>query len=239
MHALASAGFVPSSKPRPVAAEPWFRHANGAKLRTMLAMLARLHEHDDTPVDDRVVVLRGMKWADYERMLQARGDAPVPRFAFWEGELEIMTPSFPHESIKSRIGRLVEVWCLEHDIEFSPCGSWTLKKRKGQAGLEPDESYVFGPVRGARRPDLAIEVVWTSGGIDKLAIYAKLGVQEVWFWRRGKIHVHVLRGETYVQSAKSKVLPGIDLPQLCSFLGRDTASQAIRAYRAALTRRSK
>ncbi|HKY38762.1 MAG TPA: Uma2 family endonuclease [Polyangiaceae bacterium] len=202
-------------------------------------MLARLDEHDDTPVEDHIVVLRGMKWSDYERMLKVRGEAPVPRFAYLEGELEIMTPSMPHESIKSWIGRLVEVWCLEHDIEFSPVGSWTLKKRRAKAGLEPDECYVFGQVKGAKRPDLAIEVVWTSGGIDKLAIYARLGVPEVWFWRRGKLRIHVLRGDAYVESAKSKLLPGIDLPQLCSYLDRDSASQAMREYRAALTRRSK
>jgi Uma2 family endonuclease len=86
---------------------------------------------------------------------------------------------------------------------------------------------------------LAIEVVWTSGGIDKLTIYARLGVPEVWFWRRGKLRVHVLRGQAYVESPKSKLLPGIDLSQLCSYLDRDTASQAVREYRAALNRRSK
>jgi Uma2 family endonuclease len=197
-------------------------------------MLAQLLEHDDTPTEDRIVILHDVSWADYERILEVRGEAPVPRIAYVEGELELMTPSLPHESLKSRIGRLTEVWCLEKGIEFSAYGSWTVKKKKAKSGLEPDECYVFGRVKGPKRPDLAIEVVWTSGGVSKLEAYAKLGVREVWFWRRGRISIHVLEGEDYVDSAASRLLPGIDLVQLASYLDRETDSQAIREYRAAI-----
>jgi Uma2 family endonuclease len=200
-------------------------------------MLARqLMERDDTPVEDKIVVLRGLGWSDYQRMLELRGDASVPRFAFLEGELEIMTPSLPHESIKSRIGCLVEVWCLEKGIEFSPYGSWTLEKKEKLGGVEPDECYVFGVDPEPERPDLAIEVVWTSGGIKKLDIYLKLGVKEVWFWRRGQITVHVLSDDGYAEQTSSVALPGIDLEQLVSYLDRPSASQAIREYRAAIVK---
>ena len=202
----------------------------------MPSMLAeRLKDHDDTPREDRIVVLHGMRWSDYQRMLEVRGEASVPRLAYLEGELEIMTPSLPHESIKSRIGRLVEVWCLEKGIEFSPYGSWTLENKEKERGLEPDECYVFSAVAEPLRPDLAIEVVWTSGGVRKLDIYKQLGVQEVWFWRKGRISVHLLRDGEYVDAPTSHVLPGIDLAQLVGFLDRPTASQAVREYRAALT----
>ncbi len=199
-------------------------------------MLAeQLKNHDDTPTEDRIVVLRGLSWDDYQRLLEVRGEASVPRFAFLEGELEIMTPSLPHESIKSRIGCLVEVWCDVKGIEFSPYGSWTLENKREKRGLEPDECYVFGVVAEPERPDLAIEVVWTRGGVKKLDIYSALGVPEVWFWRRGAISVHWLEDGDYVDAAASRVLPGIDLTQLASFLDRTTASQAMREYRAALT----
>jgi Uma2 family endonuclease len=198
-------------------------------------MLARrLEDHDDTPMEDKIVVLRGLRWSDYQRMLEVRGAAPVPRFAYLDGGLEIMTPSRPHESLKSRIGQLVEVWCLEKGIEFSAYGSWTLENKAAERGLEPDECYVFGNVAEPERPDLAIEVVWTAGGVSKLEIYASLGVPEVWFWRRGRITVHLLQAETYVESPTSVTLTGIDLVQLASYLDRPTASEAIRAYRAAL-----
>jgi Uma2 family endonuclease len=200
-------------------------------------MLAeRLRDHDDTPVDDKIVVVRGLSWSDYQRLLEVRGDASVPRYAYLEGELELTTPSRPHESIKSRIGCLVEAWCLERGIDFSPCGSWTLENKPKESGIEPDECYVFGDLGEPTRPDLAIEVVWTSGGVKKLEIYRRLGVREVWFWRRGRISVHVLDAEGYSEAPGSSVLPGIDLDQLVSFLDRPSASQAIREYRAVLAK---
>ncbi|HTQ46620.1 MAG TPA: Uma2 family endonuclease, partial [Polyangiaceae bacterium] len=101
---------------------------------------------------------------------------------------------------------------------------------------EPDECYVFGPMAGRKVPDLAIEVVWTWGGIDKLQIYRKLGVREIWYWRKGEITPYRLHGERYRRIATSKVLPGIDLRQLASFLDRPFTSQAMREYRAALRR---
>ena len=59
-------------------------------------MLAEtLAEHDDTPVADNIVVIYGATWADYQRLLELRGEASVPRLAYLEGALEIMTPREP------------------------------------------------------------------------------------------------------------------------------------------------
>jgi Uma2 family endonuclease len=193
------------------------------------------------PVDDddqdHIVHLHGVSWADYLRVLRMRGDHSAPRITYLEGELEIMSPSRSHEFIKSHIGRLVEVYCLEHDIDFEPYGSWTIKKKPARRGAEPDECYVFGDVRDPKRPDLAIEVVWTSGRIDKLEVYRKLGVREVWYWRDGELRPYQLWGERYRPIARSKVLAGIDLAELTRFVERSPVSRAIREYRAALVRR--
>jgi Uma2 family endonuclease len=114
---------------------------------------------------------------------------------------------------------------------------WTLEAKDEASGVEPDECYVFGDVSEPARPDLAIEVVWTSGGIDQLAAYGRLGLREVWFWRRGRLSVHVLRGDTYEEVAGSQALAGIDLGQLASYLDQPTTSRAMREYRAALRER--
>jgi Uma2 family endonuclease len=209
----------------------------------MMPALRKLNEIEDAPLDeDRVVYLSDVTWADYQRLLAMRGDRSAPRISYLEGLVEIMSPSRTHDVIKSRIGCLVEVYCLENDIEFEVCGSWTIGERRVRRGAEPDECYLFHGSRNPKRPDLAIEVVWSSGGIDKLDVYRKLGVREVWYWRRGEARViqpYVLHGERYRASRKSKMLPGIDLEELASFLDRPTASQAIRAYRAALIRRKR
>ena len=190
-----------------------------------------LTDHDDRPVDDKIVLLRDATWADYQRLLEMRGDKSVPRIAYLEGVVEITTPSQPHESLKSWIGRLVETWCLEKGIEFSAFGSWTLENKEERRGVEADECYVFGENPMGRRPDLAIEVVWTSGGLDKLDIYRKLGIREIWFWRRGRLAAHALRGDAYQEILASEVLHGIDLVELAEHLDRPTTSQAIRDYR--------
>jgi Uma2 family endonuclease len=208
------------------------RNAGAGYNGSMVAQV--LTDHDDTPVEDKIIVLRGASWADYQRLLEMRGDRSAPRLCYLEGELEIMSPSSTHEFLKSMIGRLVEAWCLERGVDFSPYGSWTLEKKDVERGVEADECYVFGEVAEPERPDLAIEVVWTSGGLNKLEIYRKLGVREVWFWRRGRLTVHRLQGDAYEEVSASIVLPGIDLAELASYLDRRIASQAIREYRAAL-----
>ncbi|HUL82006.1 MAG TPA: Uma2 family endonuclease [Gammaproteobacteria bacterium] len=196
---------------------------------------AELAARDSEPREDHFVQFHGVTWADYLRLLRIRGDHSAPRITYVEGTLEIMSPSRTHDEIKSYIGRLVEAWCLERGIDFTPYGSWTLKSEREKRGVEADECYVFGPEpKRKRRPDLAIEVVWTSGGIDKLDVYRKLGVREVWYWDEGRLQAYVRRGLSFVAVAASEALPGIDLEQLTGFLDRPTASQAIRDYRAAL-----
>ena len=145
-----------------------------------------------------------------------------------------MSPSRTHESIKSLIGCLVETYCLERNIEFNTFGSWTIEDKALERGVEPDECYVFSGASDPTRPDLAIEVVWTSGGINKLDVYRALDVREVWYWRKGRITPFVLRTATYEEFAASEALPEIDLTQLAGFLDRPTTSAAIRAYREAL-----
>jgi len=177
-----------------------------------------------------------VSWEDYEHLLELRGDKSAPRITYLEGTLEIMAPSRQHEGIRSLIGSLVEAWCIDRGIELMPYGSWTLKERKEERGVEPDECYVFGTEARAR-PQLAIEVEWTSGGLDKLEVYKRLGVGEVWHWRKGVIQVFVLEGDGYRESERSLVLPDLDLQLLASFLDRPTLTTAVREFRAALATR--
>jgi Uma2 family endonuclease len=188
---------------------------------------------DDTPREDHFVYLDGVSWEDYEHLLALRGDRSAPRFTYLKGTLEIMSPSKDHEAIKSFIGRLVEAWCFDRGIELTPYGSWTLKERREDRGAEPDECYVFG-TEPRDRPHLAIEVEWTSGRMDKLEVYKRLGVDEIWYWRKGAIHVHVRSGDGYDEVPRSQLLSDLDLELVASMLDRPTLTQAVRDFRAAL-----
>lgn len=198
-------------------------------------MLARpVVETDNTYAADHIVVLRGATWVDFQRMLEIKAERSIPRVSFSLGNLQLMSPSRSHEFIKFVIGRLVEVYCSVKQIEFSGYGGWTLERKHLDRGVEPDECYVFGTNPNAELPDLAIEVIWTSGGIDKLEIYRALGVKEVWLWRAGRLSAHILQNDRYVESSVSAILPGLDLDHLARFIDRPTASQSIREFRATL-----
>ncbi|MFT7623346.1 MAG: Uma2 family endonuclease [Myxococcota bacterium] len=200
----------------------------------LIGMSTATHGHHEPSPPDQLVVLRGATWADYQRMQEMRGDASSPRLAFLDGYLEIISPSEQHEALKSVIGCLIQAWCYHRDIDFTPVGAWTLEDKEQARGAEPDECYKFGRANEGGRPDLAIEVVWTSGRLDKLEIYRKLGVAEVWYWRRGQLTVHRNRDEVFEHVSASEALPGLDVQLLASFVDMRPVSAAVRAFRRAL-----
>jgi Uma2 family endonuclease len=193
---------------------------------------APLGPPDPSRVDHRVV-LRGVSWQQYEELLRIRGDEAGTRMTFLKGELEIMSPSRDHELIKKMWARLLEAYAEESGIELVGHGSWTVRSVAVERGLEPDECYVVG-VRDVVAPDLALEVIWTSGLLDKMEVSRGLGVREVWVWRDDRIEVCVLRDGAYERAASSELLPGIDLARVATLLRRSDQTAAVREYRAHL-----
>lgn len=198
-----------------------------------MASEKRVPAGEYVPTADQRIVTYGAPWSHFEKQLALRGDRASPRIAFLDGALELMSPSKDHERIKSYIGCLIEAYALERGIDLSPYGGWTLKTAPKQAGLEPDECYLLGD-QERDTPDLAIEVVWTRGGIDKLEIYRRLGVREVWRWKKSRIEVYVLRDDRYENVQQSVVFPDLEVERLGSFLDYPTAMQAVKAFRETL-----
>src|SRR5579864_8758766 len=108
---------------------------------------------------DQRVTLHGLTWEQYEAILAMKGDERVPRMAFLDGELELMSPSVDHDRIKQWISHLLEVWLDEHSIDYDTAGSWTLRKKRRKRGVEPDDCFFIGRASdGTQMPDIAIEV---------------------------------------------------------------------------------
>ena len=194
------------------------------------------HAVEAEPVSDEhdhIVILNRATWADYERLVELRGESSVPRLTYSKGRLQLMRPSRHHETLASVIGRLVEAWCMDAGLDLTPVGSWTLKNVTEERGLEPDDCYVFGdaPMDDWERPDLAIEVVWTSGGLSKLDIYRTLGVPEVWTWKKSRIHIHVLEGDGYVEVEASRALPELDVQRVAELARVRPMTRAVRQLR--------
>jgi Uma2 family endonuclease len=191
-------------------------------------------EIDSATARDHRVRLHGVTWDDYQRLLAMRGPKKgALRIAYLEGEVELMSPGERHESVGRMISRLLAIYALARRVPLNERGSTTWRRRLRARGVEADESYVLGSARKTR-PDLAIEVVITSPGIDKLAIYHGLGVPEVWIWRSGRVRVHVFRRTRYRVQAKSELLPDLDLDLLLSFIDRQDQTEATADYWRAL-----
>jgi Uma2 family endonuclease len=176
-------------------------------------------------------------WAQYEALLAARGESAGVRMTYFKGALELMSPSRNHEAIKKLVARLLEAYAEEADLALNGFGSWTLRSEQLDRGLDPDECYVLGPHERAEAPDLAIEIAYSRGHLNKLDVYLGLGVREVWVWRAGLVEVFVLRGAAYERAPKSELLPGLDLDLLVRFVDHQNQTASVRAYREALRAR--
>jgi Uma2 family endonuclease len=190
-------------------------------------------------VDDRIVLRRNVSWPDLEQFLAAKDDAVVPRIHYLDGTLELVTPSRGHERHGAWISALVTTYALERGIELSSYRSWLLKDELRKAGAEPDDCFIRGDDSAdpLDRPHFAIEVQWSRRGVNKLEVYRRLRVPEVWFWERGTIAIYVRKRNGFVRAKCSAALPDLDVAQLASFLDRPTTTTAIREYRAVLLNR--
>ncbi len=162
------------------------------------------------------LITSGVSWEQYEKLLNKLGDRSGYRVSYLAGVLEIMSPSRRHEFNKKLMAMLLECYFLEEGIDFYPLGSTTFREQKIAKGIEPDESYCFGSEKLI--PDLAIEVVITSGGINSLEIYQGLQLPEVWFWENHQFSLYSLRENGYEQIDQSELLPNLDLSLLAHYM---------------------
>jgi Uma2 family endonuclease len=208
-------------------------------LRLSIAMVLAAPSVPVSKLDQRVQ-MHGVTFAAYETMLACRGESSVPRMTYLEGELELISPSDAHETAKKRLARLFEAWLDEMGLDVDGVGSWTIKNREAERGAEPDECYVVGGLKpNTLAPDVAIEVTYSSGGINKLDVYRKLRVREVWFYSDDKLTFYVLRGEDYVASVGSTVFPSLDVKLLTSFMKGGSQRDATLGFRTELRKRAK
>ena len=180
-------------------------------------------------VGEQRFVINSVSWKDYT-ILRAALDVPGLRMTYLEGMLELMSPSPDHEQSKKLIARLVEIFAIERDVPLYGYGSTTFRHEAVERGAEPDECWVRGGKLLAM-PDIALEVVMTSGGINKLTVYEKLGVPEVWFFEDDSFRLFALEAGGYVGIERSRIVPELDFGVLASYAARTDQHEAVVAYR--------
>ncbi len=199
------------------------------------------------PIREGKVLLQGVSWSTYQALVWDLAEKPNKRLTYDNQWLEIMTPLPEHEANKRLLGRIVEATTEELGLEIYSLGSTTWSREDLQRGLEPDECYYItseAQVRGKTQidlmvdppPDLAIEIDITSSSLDRLKIYASLGIKEVWRFDGKKLSIYVLDSDEYQVQTQSQVLPILNQSKLLEFLsqrdqlGENTLIRGLRSW---------
>jgi len=178
---------------------------------------------------DEPILIDELSWREFKAVEQLLS-RPGVRLSFLDGVLEIRRmPGRKHETAKQRISTLVDLYLEYAGIDFTPTGSVTLESETGRVKREADLSYELGSNR--EFPDLAVEVVVTSGGINKLEAYKRLQIPEVWFWENGALRMYSLGADGYAEVDRSFVLPDLDIVLLVRCINIENHLQAMREFK--------
>jgi Uma2 family endonuclease len=156
-----------------------------------------------------------------------------------------MAPSAPHEGSKKILGRFVESVSEELNIEIRSLGSLTCRREDLARGLEPDQCYYIEnedvvwdkqqiDLNQDPPPDLVVEIDVTSRSIDRLSLYASLGVPEVWRYNGNRLIIYQLEAQEYTERDVSPTFPFLSQVEMLRFLElrRTTKENAlIRLFR--------
>ena len=196
------------------------------------------------PLSDQRVVHYGRSWEQFKSIQTGFEQAPGVRLFYYDGTVEVLMPGREHELFSWVIGHLIGLFLAQKGIFFQPTGAMTQEKER-EVSAQADQSFCLDSVKPI--PDLSIEVVFTSGGVDKLSRYQALGVPEVWLWQDGVLVVYRLRvseGEAtptqgYEVGDRSELEGLIDLDldllKRCVLMAETDTGAAIRQFQQAIS----
>ncbi|MBC7819732.1 MAG: Uma2 family endonuclease [Planctomycetaceae bacterium] len=193
------------------------------------------------PLPQQRFVIRQSSWQTYQTLLKAFEDSPV-RVTFDRGALELLSPSGPHERLKKLLDRLISAAAEELEISLRSQGSTTFSREELNRGLEPDECYYIEHEPDVRDrddvgsdappPDLAVEVEVSRTALDRMGIYADLGVPEV--WRLSGTDLVMLRLDesgSYREVDRSEIFPQIPRSVFTELLDRRFETTELKLVR--------
>lgn len=184
---------------------------------------------------DQHIIYSGITWQQFKLIQAGFAESSGIHLYYYNNTIEILMPGREHEVFKSIIGMLIELFCLQKSIKFEPLGS-TTQESPEIASAEPDESYCFGASKPI--PELAIEVIFTSGSPNKLQRYQALEIPEVWFWQDSVFSLYHLQNNNYQIISRSQIpeLAALDIELLtrCVLIAQTSRLEAMKTFRDAL-----
>lgn len=174
------------------------------------------------------MLLHNVSWKEYVTLRELI-DRPGLRMTYLRGALELMSPSPEHELWKKNIARFIELYAYLKEINLYGYGSTTFKKEAKERGAEPDECYLVDK-QLSDFPEIVLEVIHTSPLLNKLDVYAGMGVAEVWIFKDGRFSLYALdrASSQYAEVARSRLLPDVDFALIARYAVRPDTPQALR-----------
>lgn len=175
------------------------------------------------------VILPNTSWETYERLLADHQESSGLHFTYDQGTLEIVVPSLRHERLKHTMATLVELLAGEFNIDIEGAGSTTFRRQDLARGFEPDACFYIANAERIRQrddidltedppPDLVIEIDITSPSLNKMPIFAALGVPEVWRYDDLQVSMFLLIAGEYIRVEESAALPGVTREVISQFI---------------------
>lgn len=209
-----------------------------------MAMVSSLIAHPvPKPVGEQRVVFRHLTWQRYQAVRQALDNRRHAHFAYSHGTLEITMPLEDHEFAVRLIELFIRILVVESGRKLKTMGSTTLERQVLDRAAEPDNAYYIQhqPLVAGRNvdletdppPDLVVEIDITHTDIDKLTLYADMGVPEFWRYNGETWRIYELQQATYQERDRSPTFPTVAKSKLYEFLAqaRQDEAEAERSLR--------
>jgi Uma2 family endonuclease len=188
-----------------------------------------------------------VEWEEYEELLRALGPAEGKHVFYDQGRLEVLSPTAMQERQKIIIHEIIAMIGYEFGIPLACYGSTPLRHALTEAGAGPaDCFYVQQAARIIGKPelnlahdpppDLVVEAVYANASLEHFALYARLGVPEIWRVSAERAQFYLLRDGHYEQAASSLAFPFLLGAALFLFLeyglahGEQAAALAFRDW---------
>ncbi|GAB1543138.1 Uma2 family endonuclease [Scytonema sp. NUACC21] len=159
------------------------------------------------------VVFHNISWQAYEQILAALGEGRSSRLTYDQGTLEISMPLEEHERATRLIELFIRILVVELGLKIKTMGSTTLNRPDLEKSAEPDNCYYIQnqpKVAGKKvdlnqdpPPDLIVEVDITHTDINKLNLYASMGVREFWRYNGQELRIYQLQEHQYIEVENS------------------------------------
>jgi len=207
--------------------------------------ISRLLKAIEHMPEGSTLTMREVSREDYARLLVDLGDSNRVRVNYYQGRLEVMSPSPIHEIFKELISDIARITADMTEVDLEKLGSTTFTQGTFSAGAEPDTCFFVqnaARIIGKRKidlssdppPDVAVEIDISSDSNAKLVIYKSLGVPEVWIYDEQRLRIYHLTVDGYVETPNSLAFPVLTADAITASLEQsktDGQNAALRTFR--------